>query len=82
MHAGYAIYFPELFPTRLRGTGSGFCFNGGRVAAAPMLFATGWLQERYGLNLDQACSLLSCLFLIGALALLFARETRGQEHQD
>src|SRR5262249_26248303 len=27
MHAGYAIYFPELFPTRLRSTGAGFCFN-------------------------------------------------------
>ena len=24
MHAGYAIYFPELFPTRIRGTGAGF----------------------------------------------------------
>ena len=30
MHAGYAIYFPELFPTRLRATGSSFCFNLGR----------------------------------------------------
>ena len=27
IHAGYAVYFPELFPTRLRGTGTGFCFN-------------------------------------------------------
>ena len=27
MHAGYAIYFPELFPTRLRATGSSVCFN-------------------------------------------------------
>ena len=37
MHAGYAVYFPELFPTRLRGTGGGFCFNGGRLLAAPIL---------------------------------------------
>ena len=35
MHAGYAVYFPELFPTRLRGTGGGFCFNGGRLAGRP-----------------------------------------------
>ena len=41
MHAGYAIYFPELFPTRLRGTGGGFCFNFGRAIAAPMLFLSG-----------------------------------------
>ena len=25
--AGYSIYFPEMFPTRLRGTGVGFCYN-------------------------------------------------------
>lgn len=36
---GYAIYFPELFPTRLRATGTGICYNVGRIlAAAIMLF--------------------------------------------
>ena len=50
MHAGYAIYFPELFPTRLRGTGGGFCFNVGLVLAAPMLFASGPLQKEWGLT--------------------------------
>lgn len=37
--AGYAIYFPELFPTRLRSTGTGFCYNVARylAAAAPWL---------------------------------------------
>lgn len=79
MHAGYAIYFPELFPTRLRGTGSGFCFNGGRIAAAPMLFAVGWLRNSYGFTLGDACSTLSLLYLVGAVVLIFAKETRGQE---
>lgn len=50
MHAGYAIYFPELFPTRLRGTGAGFCFNAGRIIAAPILFFSGWMQR--GLVVD------------------------------
>jgi MFS family permease len=45
MHAGYAIYFPELYPTRLRGTGAGFCFNAGRILAAPILFISGWMQS-------------------------------------
>jgi MFS family permease len=31
---GYAIYFPELFPTRLRSTGTSFCYNVGRFVAA------------------------------------------------
>src|SRR5262249_47814656 len=34
IHAGFAIYFPELFPTRWRATAAGFCFNGGRLVAA------------------------------------------------
>ena len=45
MHAGYAVYFPELFPTEVRGTGAGFCFNVGRFLAAPILFLSGWLQR-------------------------------------
>ena len=44
IHSGYAIYFPELFPSRLRATGSGVCFNGGRLAAAPMLWLSGDLK--------------------------------------
>jgi len=79
MHAGYAVYFPELFPTRLRGTGGGFCFNGGRVLAAPILFLAGWMQSDWGFTLNGASSLLSLLFLLGVLVLLIAPETRGSE---
>jgi MFS family permease len=79
MHAGYAVYFPELFPTRLRGTGGGFCFNVGRVLAAPILFLSGWMQRDWGFSLENASSLLSLLFLLGAFLLLLAPETKGQE---
>jgi hypothetical protein len=37
----FSFYFPELFPTRLRGTGSGFCFNTGRYLAAVGPFLVG-----------------------------------------
>ncbi len=79
MHAGYAIYFPELYPTRLRGTGTGFCFNAGRIAAAPMLFAVGWMQDGWGFTLPEAASLLSFLYLAAVVVLVFAPETKGQE---
>ena len=79
MHAGYAIYFPELFPTRLRGTGAGFCFNVGRILAAPILILSGWLQSHWNWSLAQAASTLSAIFLVGVLLLLFAPETRGLE---
>jgi MFS family permease len=79
MHAGYAIYFPELYPTRLRGTGSGFCFNSARVLAGPILIVNALSQSRWQLTLEQARLMLSGLFLLGALLLLIAPETRGRE---
>jgi len=79
MHAGYAIYFPELYPTRLRGTGTGFCFNAGRAAAAPIVFLVGWLQSSYGVSLPDVSASASLLFLVGAAVLAFAPETRGRE---
>lgn len=84
MHAGYAVYFPELYPTRLRGTGAGFCFNMGRLVTFPMLLLTGWMQRPIdegglGYSLVDAASLLSWLFLLGVVVVLFAKETRGAE---
>jgi MFS family permease len=79
MHAGYAIYFPELYPTRLRGTGTGFCFNAGRVLAAPILFLIGWVQKEWGYSLPTVATALSLLFLLGVAILLVAPETRGKE---
>jgi MFS family permease len=76
MHAGYAIYFPELFPTRLRATGTAFCFNVGRVLAASMMVYSGWLKARMDIHL--AVSLLGCLFLLGLIVIYFMPETKGQ----
>lgn len=79
MHAGYAIYFPELFPTHLRATGTSFCFNGGRVLAVPVLFFSGWLKAREGMDLRVAVSWLGVLFLAGVVLILFLPETKGKE---
>lgn len=84
MHAGYAIYFPELFPTRLRGTGAGLCFNLGRLAVFPLLSVSGWMQRSDGqggldMSRESAATALSALFLVGAALLLIAPETRGRE---
>jgi hypothetical protein len=59
---GFAIYFPELYPTRLRSTGTGFCYNVARYIAAlgPMglglitgLFAAPADSERGKLGLSE-----------------------------
>lgn len=78
MHAGYAVYFPELYPTRLRGTGAGFCFNGGRILQGIAFFGIGALA----LAPAEKAFYLAWLYLLGAFVVLFARETRGQELPD
>jgi MFS family permease len=78
MHAGYAIYFPELFPTRLRATGSSVCFNLGRVLGAVILLIRGTLGSMLGLR--WAVVAISSLFWVGLVILIFfAPETRGRE---
>ncbi|MEZ6056574.1 MAG: MFS transporter [Planctomycetaceae bacterium] len=84
MHAGYAIYFPELFPTRIRGTGAGFCFNAGRILAAPILILKGVMLKGadkggWAYSPDDAAAWLCLLFAGAFILLLFAPETRGQE---
>jgi MFS family permease len=76
MHAGYAIYFPELFPTRLRSLGAGFCFNCGRIAAAAVLVLNAYLRY-YDVPLETAGTCLSFLFLAGVVIIWFGPETKG-----
>lgn len=76
MHAGYAIYFPELFPSHLRATGTGFCFNGGRIVAASMLVASGKLKAV--MELPKAITILGCVFLLGLVVISFLPETKDK----
>jgi MFS family permease len=84
LFGGYAIYFPELFPTRLRSTGTSFCYNVGRyVAALGTLTMGGLIHTVFGSYGDimawRYTALTMCsVFLIGLAVLPFAPETRGQ----
>ncbi|MCC9603626.1 MFS transporter [Stieleria sp. JC731] len=79
MHSGYAIYFPELFPTHIRATGASFCFNGGRMLAVPVLLFSGWLKAREGMQLESAVTWLSLIFLIGIAVMLTLPETKNRD---
>jgi MFS family permease len=74
--AGYSIYFPEIFPTRLRGTGVGFCYNTVRYLAAPFPFLLGWLSTL--MPFRTVGVIMSSIYLVGILALIWAPETKGQ----
>jgi MFS family permease len=81
LFGGYSIYLAELFPTRLRSTGTSFCYNVGRLAAAAGPFTLGYLTKEVFHGPDAmryAGVTMSLVFLVGLAALPFAPETKGK----
>jgi MFS family permease len=81
LFAGYAIYFPELFPTHLRSTGTSFCYNVGRFVAATGPLIQAQLLSVFSSKteyLRYAGVTMCAVFLVGLLVLPFLPETRGQ----
>jgi MFS transporter, SHS family, sialic acid transporter len=72
------LYLPELFHTRVRGTGQGFGFNFGRILAAIGTLQTGNLMGMFEGGYPQACSTMSAVYLVGLVLICFAPETRGR----
>jgi MFS family permease len=75
--SGFPIYLPELYPTRIRATGAGFCFNVGRLLASTGPFLTGYLVAALG-SFGRAASVIALIYVAGLLVLPFAPETRGK----
>ncbi len=80
---GYSIYFPELFPTRLRGTGVGFCYNVVRYLAAgfpPMLMYLNsvLVSQQVHEPFRKAATVLSFIFVLGLVTLIWAPETKDK----
>jgi MFS family permease len=73
----FTMYLPPLFPTLLRTTGAGFCYNIGRIAAAggTIAFGIASLQVDYRLALFGT----SFLFLPAAVAALYLPEPPSPE---
>ena len=78
--AGYSIYFPELYPTKLRGMGVGFCYNVVRFLTVPfnflMAMLAGWLSFR------TAAVIMSSIYLLGIVTLIWAPETKDKPLED
>lgn len=74
----FTFYLPELFPMRLRGTGSGFCYNIGRIVTACFPFAIGVLV-RGGSSPLEIISWVAIVPLVGVLLVVLgvAVETKG-----
>jgi len=75
--AGFAIYFPELFPTAVRATAQGFCYNFARIISAFAPIAVGAIVAASG-SFAPAIAIVSLVYLLGLIVVAFARETTGQ----
>ena len=80
---GYAIYFPELYPTRLRSSGVGFCYNVGRIITALAIFGSAYLVQTLQKSgvaepFRVASILIAGIYFIGIVVLLWAPETKGR----
>lgn len=81
----FTYYLPELFPTRLRGTGAGFCYNVGRFIAAIGPFVVGSIASRGQDALGTAIDVLfwvGVVPLAGLLLIPFVIETRDRRLAD
>jgi MFS family permease len=83
IYSGYTIYFPELFPTRVRATGASFCYNVGRIVAAPGPVLMGWLTGALqnsvpaGQTIAYAGAIMGCFYVLAFAFIPFLPETRG-----
>ena len=80
----FCVYFPELYPTRLRTTGVGFCYNCARIFAAPTPFIlgnlSGYFAAQHGATVGfrMAASVVAFVYISGFIGLIFAPETKGK----
>ena len=73
----FGAMLAELFPTRIRASAQGFCYNTGRLASAAAPFAIGAAATKHGLGFAIACD--AVFFALGAVLIWLLPETKGTE---
>lgn len=73
----FGVMLAELFPTRIRGTAQGFCYNAGRVVSAAAPYTIGALAATHGLAYGLALDAM--FFALAAILVWLLPETRGAE---
>jgi MFS family permease len=74
----FPLYFPELFPTRMRATGQGLCYNSGRIFAAVGALTQGQLVAHFGGSYARAAAIIALIYLLGMALIWLAPETKGK----
>jgi sugar phosphate permease len=77
-HGYFSIFgamLAELFPTRIRASAQGFCYNAGRLASAAAPYAIGAAAQTHGLAPVIACA--ASFFAVGGALIWLLPETKG-----
>lgn len=70
-----AFYLPELFPTRVRATGSGLAYNSGRFATAFGVLAAGFLFSALGGDYPRVGTICASIYALGFIVIWWAPDT-------
>jgi MFS family permease len=73
----FGAMLAELFPTRIRASAQGFCYNAGRLVSAGAPYAIGAAATKHGLGFSIAADAL--FFALGAVLIWLLPETKGTE---
>ena len=73
------LYLPELFPTRVRATGIGLCFNWGRAATAVGVLLGGQLMLTFDGDYAQVGQATCLVYGLGMVVICFAPDTTKKQ---
>jgi predicted MFS family arabinose efflux permease len=73
------LYLPELFPTRVRASGSGIAYNVGRFATALGVFAAGGLFAAMGGSYPKVGATCGLIYLLGLVVIWWAPDTTDKK---
>lgn len=78
----FPLYLPELFPTRVRATGQGVCFNTGRIFASVASLLGGSLVGYFDGSYAKAGAVVTLIYVLGMFIIWLAPETKGKPLPD
>lgn len=76
-----AVYIPLLFPTVVRASATGFCFNIGRLFTGTVVFFIGALVILLG-GYGNAIFIFSFIFIVGLIATYFSKDVVTSEKEE